>query len=641
VFDKADAPLQAWRCTEVCDPRARDWETQMNRSASDALDPGFAPAHAERVARADGGFVLRSPAPLAPYARCVGEWLVKWAQRTPKRTWIAERSASGWRAITYGGGLEAARVIGAALLARGLSQHRPLVILSDNSVDHALLAIGAQYVGVPYAPISPAYSLQSSDHAKLRAIFALLEPGLVYADDGGRFAQARAAVGTGFEFVCSRNTPSGATPFADLLAGRVGADVDAAAHAVTPDSIAKILFTSGSTGEPKGVINTHRMLTSNQQMIRQCWPFLDNEAPIIVDWLPWNHTFGGNHNFNMVLANGGSLYVDEGKPAPGLIEKSVANLREIAPNLYFNVPRGFDVLLPYLEKDEALARHFFSQLKLVFYAGAALPQNLWDRLERKADALGKRVAMVSSWGSTETAPMVTSVHFPIDRAGVIGIPAPGCELLMQPNGEKLEMRVRGPNVTPGYFKRPELTAAAFDAEGFYKIGDAGRLADPADPSRGVVFDGRIAENFKLNSGTWVHVGTLRVRAIAALAPVAQDVVVTGHDREDVGLLIFANPAGCASLCPDRAKETPLSALLEDERVRSRVQEGLRALAAEAPGSSTHAARALLLAEPPSIDANEITDKGYINQSAVLARRSAAVASLYRTPATPDVIRLPR
>ena len=376
-------------------------------------------------------------------------------------------------------------------------------------------------------------------------------------------------------------------------------------------------------------------------MIRQCWPFLEAEPPVIVDWLPWSHAFGGNHNFNLVLANGGSLYVDEGKPAPGLIDKTVANLRDVAPNIYFNVPRGFDVLLPFLEEDEALARHFFARLKVIFYAGAALPQHLWERLERKAMQLGKRVAMVCSWGSTETTSTVTSVHFPIDRAGVIGIPAPGGELLLQPNGDKLEMRVRGPNVTPGYFKRPDLGAEAFDTEGFYKIGDAGRLADPDDAARGVVFDGRIAEDFKLLSGAWVHVGALRLRAIAALAPIAQDVVVTGHDRQEVGLLIFPNPAACAALCPDRPKETPLAALTADARVRQRVAQGMRALAEEAPGESTHAQRAMLLTEPPSIDANEITDKGYVNQRAVLARRVAAVRDLYGTPPPPKVVIIAR
>jgi feruloyl-CoA synthase len=600
---------------------------------------GFAPPRVQRIDRNDRSFVLRSPATLAPHARAVGEWLVDWAERAPDRVVLGERSGTGWRTVTYREALAAARSIGTALLERGLDEERPVAILSDNSVDHALLALGCQYAGVPYAPVSPAYSLLSSDHVKLRSIFGLLTPGLVFVDDAARFARALAAVGSGFELVACRNAPQGATPFAALMAAAASRRVDAAFAAITPQHVAKILFTSGSTGEPKGVINTHRMLTSNQQMIRQCWPFLEDEPPVIVDWLPWSHTFGGNHNFNLVLANGGTLYVDEGKPAPGLIEKTANNLRDIAPTLYFNVPRGFDALLNFLESDDALAAKFFSRLKVIFYAGAALPQNLWERLERLADALGRRVAMTSAWGSTETAPLVTSVHFPIDRAGIIGLPAPGTELLFVPSGDKLEMRVRGPNVTPGYFKRPDLTAEAFDAEGFYKIGDAGRLADPADPSRGIVFDGRIAEDFKLTSGTWVHVGSLRVRAIAALAPVAQDVVVAGHDRAHVGLLVFASPAGCASLCPDLPAQTPLATLITDARVRQRVAEGLAALARDGVGTSQHARCALLLADPPSIDAGEITDKGYINQRAVLARRAAAVAMLYADPLPPQVVEL--
>jgi feruloyl-CoA synthase len=607
----------------------------------DAPPVRFAPAQVHVESRPDGSFILRSPAPLAPYARNVGVWLETWAQHAPERVLLAEREGNGWRTLTYAQALDAARTLGACLLGRGLSAERPLAILSDNSVDHGLLALACQYAGIPYAPISPAYSLLSSDHAKLKRIVSLLAPGLVYADDGAKFAKACAAIGGDFEVVASRNVPEGATPFANLLAAptdsRQIAALEAAHAAVGPDSVAKILFTSGSTGDPKGVINTHRMLTANQQMIRQCWPFLEDEPPVIVDWLPWNHTFGGNHNFNMVLANGGTLYIDEGKPAPGLIEKSVANLREVAPNLYFNVPRGFDVLLGFLEDDAGLARNFFSRLKLVFYAAAALPQSLWERLERLAAAHRCPVAMASAWGSTETAPLVTSVHFPIDRAGVIGLPAPGCELLMLPNSGKLEMRVRGPNVTPGYWQQPELTAAAFDEEGFYKIGDAGRLADANDPAQGVVFDGRLAEDFKLMSATWVHVGTLRVRAIAALAPVAQDAVVTGHDREEVGLLVFPNPAGCASLCPDLAPGTPLQRLLAEPQVRARVAEGLAQLAREGRGSSTFATRALLLAEPPSIDAGEITDKGYINQRAVLTRRAALVDALYAEPPAEGVI----
>ncbi|MCX7150424.1 MAG: AMP-binding protein, partial [Rhodocyclales bacterium] len=417
-----------------------------------------------------------------------------------------------------------------------------------------------------------------------------------------------------------------------------GAEVDRAFAAVGPDTIAKILFTSGSTGVPKGVVNTQRMLCSNQQAVVQNWPFLEARPPVVVDWLPWNHTFGGNHNFNMILRNGGTLYVDEGKPAPGLIEKTVANLRDISPTMYFNVPRGFDMLIPYLERDDALRKRFFADLDMIFYAAAALPQNLWQSLEAlSVRERGHPTVMLSAWGATETAPMITNVHFRIDHAGVIGLPAPGCEIKMVPNATKLELRVRGPNVTPGYWKQPELTKAAFDEEGFYLMGDAGRFADPQDHAKGIEFDGRIAEDFKLMSGVWVHVGALRVHALSILAPAAQDIVVTGHDRESVGFLIFANPAGCRSLCPDLAGDTPLAQVLADSRVVEFIRVGLVKLVGEGGGSSMVADRALLMEEPPSIDAGEITDKGYINQRAVLTRRAALVERLHAGAPGAEVI----
>jgi feruloyl-CoA synthase len=365
---------------------------------------------------------------------------------------------------------------------------------------------------------------------------------------------------------------------------------------------------------PKGVINTHRMLCANQQQLAQAWPFVEDRPPVVVDWLPWNHTFGGNHNFNLVLRNGGTLYLDSGKPLPGLIETTVRNLREIAPTLYFNVPRGFDLLLPFLEKDEALRHNFFRDLDVLFFAAAALPQNLWDRLKRLAlQEHNTRLAMLSAWGSTETSPLATSVHFPMQRAGVIGLPVPECELKLVPSAGKLEVRVRGPNVMPGYYKRPELTQAAFDEEGFYRIGDAAKFADPADPAKGIVFDGRVAEDFKLSTGTWVNAGALRVKLIAAGDPLIQDAVVTGHDRDEIGALIFLNPAASKGM--------------DSKAIGAKLLQALSRLSSEG-GTSMCPRRLLVLAEPPSSDANEITDKGYINQRAVLERRAALVERLY-------------
>ena len=562
----------------------------------------FAPAKVELEKRADGSMLLRSPEKLGPYPRCVTEWLEHWSHAAPDRTFLAERRGDAWRKVSYRETYGAARRIGQALLDRGLNAERPVAILSDNGIDHALLSLGAMHVGVPAAPVSPAYSLMSQDFGKLKLIFELLRPGLVYTSDPVRFGPALAAVG------------AKSTRVEELLEVNPASTLEREYARLTPDSVAKILFTSGSTGVPKGVINTHRMLCANQQMLAQAWPFVEDRPPVVVDWLPWNHTFGGNHNFNLVLRNGGTLYVDGGKPVPGaLVETTVRNLREVSPTLYFNVPRGYDLLLPYLEKDAGLRRNFFREMEVLFYAAAALPQNLWDRIRKLAQDEGKKdLAMLSAWGSTETSPLATSVHFPMERPGVIGLPVAGCELKLVPSAGKLEVRVRGENVTPGYYRRADLTAASFDEEGFYRIGDAVRFADSADPAKGILFDGRVAEDFKLSTGTWVHVGAIRVKLIAAGDPLIQDAVITGHDRSEVGALVFLSPAA-KNLAPGE--------------IRQKLQAALSTLSAE-PGSSTHPARLMAVSEPPSIDANEITDKGYMNQRAVLERRAALVKKLY-------------
>lgn len=592
----------------------------------------FAPAAVEVEVLVGGGMILRSPMALGAYAASVGVFVRKWSTAAPDRPFLAERDANdGWRMVSYGETRRAVENIGQALIERRLTPDNPVMLLSDNGIDHGLLQLACMYVGIPVAPVSPAYSLMSQDFAKLKHIFTIIDPKLVFAANGKMYERALGALDlSGVEVVCSTGPPEGmaATAFSDLVATKPGAAIEAAFTRVGPETVAKILFTSGSTGMPKGVINTQRMLCSNQQAIAQMWPFLEEKPPVTVDWLPWNHTFGGNHNFNMILRNGGTLYIDNGKPLPALIEKTVATLREISPTLYFNVPRGFDMLIPFLEQDANLRDTFFRNLDTIFYAAAALPQNLWGRLEKlSVQSRGEKVVMTSAWGATETSPMVTSVHFPIDRASVIGLPAPGTELKMVPNAGKLEMRVRGPNVTPGYYERDDLTKAAFDEDGFYMTGDAGKLADPKGPAKGVVFDGRTAEDFKLMSGTWVHVGGLRVAVVTAGSPVIQDVVVTGHDREELGLLIFPNPAGCAKAA-GKASNTPLEDLISEDAVREVVRKCLAAHNTKNPGSSTHIKRALLMAEPPLIDANEITDKGYINQRAVLERRSDLVEALY-------------
>ncbi len=562
---------------------------------------------------ARGGVRLRSPAALNPYPARLTERLLRWAKECPERTFVAKRTPDGdWRRISYGEALATARSLGQGLLERGLSAERPLMILSENDLEHAMLTLAALHVGVPFVPVSPAYSLVSQDYGKLRHAVQLMTPGLVFASDR-KYAKAIAAAvpaATEVEFELRR-----------LMRDRT-AMVDAAHAAIRPGSIAKFLLTSGSTGMPKAVIHTQEMLTSNLQMIVDCLPFLAEEPPVLVDWLPWNHTFGGSHNFGLTLYNGGTLYIDEGKPAPQLVGETLRNLREIAPTVYFNVPRGFEEIVRALQADPALAKNFFSRVKMLFYAAASLSQPIWDALHRLAeDTVGERILMITGLGMTETAPFALCANWEAGRSGGIGHPAPGTEVRLAPVGDKLEVRYKGPNVTPGYWRQEALTRASFDEEGYFKSGDAARFIDPDDPQKGLAFDGRIAEDFKLDSGTWVSVGPLRGQVIGAGDPWVQDAVLTGHDRREVCALIIPRPG-----TPD----TP--------ELRASLQRLLDTLAARSSGGSNRIARAMLLTGPLSIDAGEITDKGSINQRAVLKARADLVEMLYTEPYAPRVLK---
>jgi feruloyl-CoA synthase len=595
------------------------------------------------VRRGEGGVLyLHDPFPIGPYPKKITERLEYWARETPGRAFLAQRIASGdWRTLSYGEALARVRCLAQALIDRGLSNQRPVLILSGNSIEHGLLALASMYCGILYAPIAPAYSLQARDYVTLAQIFDRVEPGLVFAAEGPAYERALSQVlPKGVELVTSTVAPESiqSTSFDELLDRTPGLAVDDAHRRVTGDAIAKILFTSGSTGRPKGVINTQRMLCSNQAMIRSVLAFLADEPPVLCDWLPWNHTAGGNHNFGLVLHNGGTFYIDEGRPVPGQIETTVRNLREISADAHFTVPRTYEALLPYLRADAVLRETFFKRLKILFYAAAGLSQKFFDDVQALAvQTLGEEILWTTGLGATETAPFAVCTGRANAFAGFVGWPSPGLEMKLAPVGEKLEARVRGPNITPGYFKDEALTRAAFDEEGFYRMGDAIRFVDPDDPAKGLMFDGRLAEDFKLSSATWVSVGPLRARILAHAAGLVQDVVLAGHDREYVAALIFPNVSRCRALCPDLAIDAAVPALLEHPAVRDAYQRIFDELARESTGSSTFVARAILLDEPPSIDAREITDKGSLNQRAVLQHRAALVDELYSEVVSPRVI----
>jgi feruloyl-CoA synthase len=569
----------------------------------------FAVPDIEVQRRDDGTTILRSRTPLGPYEMNAGAVLARWAALTPDAPFLCERDRDGdWRRVTYADAWTSALAIGQGLLDRGLGPERPAMILSGNSVDHGLLMLGCYVAGIPVVPVSVAYSLQSTDFAKLGRAAAITKPGLVYVSDRAPFTAALDALGVPERDVAASLDEIAATPTDAVWEAyrRVGAE-----------TVAKILFTSGSTGLPKGVVNTHGMLCANQQMAGLVWPFVTREPMVLVDWLPWSHTFGGNHNFNLVLWSGGAMYIDSGRPLPGLLAPTLANLRDVSPTAYFNVPAGFAALVPHLEADEDLAATFFARLRLIMYAAAALTPELWDRVSALARRThGADVALTTAWGCTETAPLATAAHFDLDGPGCIGVPAPGVSLKLAPGGRKLELRVRGLNVFPGYLGDPALSAEAFDEDGFYRTGDAGRFLDPDHPERGVVFDGRVAEDFKLDTGTWVSVGPLRTALVDAAGGTIRDAVITGHDQPCVGALVWLGPGAT------------------DDQLRVAVEKHNSAHGQ----SSTRIRRVLVLAEPPSIDHDEITDKGYINQRAVREHRTADVERLHRETADADVLR---
>jgi feruloyl-CoA synthase len=592
--------------------------------------------------RPDGTVILKSRIPLQAYEKHIPASLAKWAKQAPERIWLAQRGGPErqWRKLSYG---EAKRIVDGltqGLLDLGVGEGRPVTILSGNSIEHALMTQAAMQARLPAAPVSPAYSLMSQDHLKLKYLFDLIKPAVVMVQDGPTFEKALKALDlTGVTVVHVLRPCDGieSVSFADLAATPVTNDVEESIAKITPDTVGKLLFTSGSTGMPKAVINTQEMMCANAAMMMQVRP-REPGGPVstVLDWMPWNHTMGGNAAFNPILVDGGTLYIDDGRPMPGQLEETIRNLREVSPTYYANVPAGYGALAAAMEKDDALCRSFFRNLSIMAYGGARLPDDLYDRMQALAvKTTGERIVFYTGWGSTETAPTSTGTYWDTERVGLIGLPFPGVELKMVPCGSKYELRLRGINVTPGYFGQPELTRKMFDEESFYCIGDAGIFVDESDPLAGIIFAGRVVEDFKLTTGTFVHVGSLRTDAIAAATPVVHDALVAGQDREFIGLLAWPNLHACRQIVgnPDATCEE----VIRHPEVLACFKRGLESHNASATGSSMRIARAMLMVEPPCIDGNELTDKGYINQRAGLERRADLVARLYAARPDQDVI----
>ena len=615
--------------------------TALDMNTPPYRDPGYVERKLEVERRSDGSILLRNPHPLRPIPSNLIEPIRRWAAEAPDRVWLGKRRASkeglgDWDLLTYANANAKVNAIAQALLDRGLDSSKPVMILSGNSIEHALMTYGAILAGVPVAPVSPSYSTMSSDFDKLRYVFDLVEPKLVFMQEGAPFERGLAALNLdGVELVTVDGSLG--TPFASLLETAPGNAVEESYAGLNFDMVAKYLFTSGSTGMPKAVITTQRMMCVNSAMPKSVTLEEENEEPsVLLNWLPWNHCFGGNAILNNLLVGGGTLYIDGGRPVPGGFAETVANLREIAPTAYSNVPAAYTMLVDELEADEALARNFFSRLRTLAYGGAALSQDLYDRIQKVAiRAAGERIVFSSGYGATETAPTICNVHWPTERMGLLGLPLPGIDLKLAPVGQKMEVRVRGDCITPGYYKNAEKTAEAYDEEGFYRLGDGARFLDPERPEEGLVFDGRVAEDFKLSTGTWVSAGKLRVDVVANSNGVLSDALVAGLDRTFIGILGFPNIPACRNIAGDPS--LAVEDLVRHPAVLERLAEGLRTHNKGNPGSSTRVVRALLMTEPPSVDAGELTDKGYINQSVALGRRASLVEKLYAEPPGNDVV----
>jgi feruloyl-CoA synthase len=588
--------------------------------------------------RDDGSLILRPLGELSPYPRRLTDHLEFWAGTAADRVLVARRGANGeWQRVTYSQMLAHVRRLAAGLLTLDLSRDRPIAILSGNSIEHMTLGLAAMWVGIPYCPVSPAYSQVAGDLAKFRYVMDLLTPGLVAAFDTGRYARALSLVPADAKIVGDTEVAGRKVVSLESIELPDAPGVQAAHLATDDDSIVRFLLTSGSTGQPKAVITNNRMCCSNAAMLRQSMPFIASEPPVLLDWLPWNHTFGGSHNTGLILAFGGSLYIDDGRPTPAGIAETLRNLREISPTVYFNVPKGYEMLAPQLRADADLRKNFYRHLRAYFFAGASLAQHTWDELDAASmSELGCKVPMLSGLGATETGPSVTFTTPAMGRSGVIGLPAAGTLVKLAAIEEKLEIRVRSPSVTPGYWRQPELTAQAFDPEGFYRLGDAVKLIDPRQPASGLIFDGRIGEDFKLASGTWVSVGPLRAELIGVLAPIAQDVVIAGLDAEFVAVLVIPDVDACAKLlgcgvAPTRAE------LAAEPTLLSWIQQRLTAHARANSAGSRCARRARILPVAPLLDRGEITDKGSINQRAVLRYHADLVAELYSANPSAQVV----